>query len=45
MPWWDRSFYDSKNNEVFRFLRVGHPDGKLKEAFVGQVSEWILKTK
>lgn len=45
MPWWERSFFDSKNNEVFRFLRVGNPEGKLKEAFVGQVSEWIVKNK
>lgn len=45
MPWWDRSFYDAQNNEVFRFLRVGHPERKSKEAFVGQVSEWILKNK
>lgn len=45
MPWWDRSFYDECQKEVFRFLRVGHPERKNKQDYVGKVSSWISTHK
>lgn len=45
MPWWERSFYDSNNNEIFRFLRIGHPERMLKNIFVKLVSDWIRNQK
>ena len=45
MPWWDRSFFDAQGNEVFRFLRVGHPERKKKDVYVKQISKWILEHK
>lgn len=42
MPWWERSFYDTQQREVLKFLRVGHPERKKKEDFVSLLSAWIV---
>lgn len=45
MPWWDRCFYDEQQKEVFRLLRVGHPERKNKHDYVGKISNWISTHK
>jgi len=41
MPWWERSFHNVQNEEVLRFLRVGHPERKNKADYTRSISEWI----
>lgn len=44
-PWWHRRFLDEKNNPIFEFLRLGHPQMMKKMDYVKSVVEWLNKTK
>jgi len=45
MPWWERIFYDSGGTEVLRFIRVGHPERKLRCDFVSAITNWLTKNE
>lgn len=45
MHWWHRCFFDKNDHRILDFLRIGHPESKLKSDYVNSVVEWLRKTK
>ena len=41
MPWWEREFLDDAGKTLLKFLRIGHPERKLKTDFTASVAKWV----
>ncbi len=44
-PQWHGRCTDKNNNIICEFLRLGHPQGKIKDEFVNVVVRWLQSTK